>query len=1222
MEHSRFVHLHLHTQYSLLDGAIRPAELLELSKEYKMPAVAMTDHGNIFGAVDFYQKAMKSGVKPIIGCEVYVAPGSMTDKTPPLRKGQGRAFHLVLLVKNITGYHNLCKLLSRAYIDGFYYKPRVDKELLKECNEGLIALSACLQGEVANNLLNGQTDTAIEAARSYLKIFPDRRFFLELQDNGLKEQQKVKPLIIDLARKLEIPLVATNDCHYLRKSDSKAHDILLCIQTGKTVNSPERMKFTTNEFYFKSPEEMIERFKDIPEAIENTIEIAERCNLELTLGENYLPEFPLPEGKTVDTFLTEKTERGLQQRLCAIGLLTEDDDDICTDVAKNAPAKNGPDKDDEPTKWVYYERLQKELKVIKKMGFSGYFLIVCDFIEHAREKNIPVGPGRGSAAGSLVAYALGITNIDPIKFNLLFERFLNPDRISLPDIDIDFCFEGRDEVIRYTTEKYGQDNVTQIITFGQMKAKAVIRDVGRALDIPYGEVDRIAKLVPATIGITIADALKEEPKLKKLSNDDERISELLSIAMELEGIPRHASTHAAGVVISQKPLVDYLPLYKGQKDDVVTTQFPMNDVEKIGLVKFDFLGIKTLTLIDKAVKLVKLNHGTDIDIEKIPLDDKATYELVTAANTNGVFQLESSGIKDLLKKLKPSTFEDMMAAVALYRPGPLQSGMVDDYIKRKHKQVPITYELPELKPILENTYGVMVYQEQVMEISKVLAGFTPGDADVLRKAMGKKVHEVMLEQRSFFLEGAKKKKIPQKKAEKIFDLMAHFAGYGFNKSHSAAYAMIAYETAYLKAHYPVEFMAALLTINKGDTDKVIKYIAECRDTGIDILPPDINESDRDFTVTGEAIRFGLGAIKNVGTAAIEEILKAREANDGEEDSTEKIETGKDGTFTGLINFLERVDSRRVNKKVLESLIKCGALDFTGKTRAALMSALDASLEIAQSLQRDREIGQTSLFDVLGGGGGSVGGNGDGTSRAGANVSANKEKEVPEWDEKDLLTFEKETLGFYITSHPLVHCKDDLMLYSKDTTASVKEKRTGTETAIGGMATHIRETITKKGAKMAFINFEDLEGGIEIVMFSDLYDRARDFLDTETPLLVVGKLERGDSGGRGGRGGGGNADSEECKLIATDVMPLSEARVKYPKKTHIFTKTETVKEDTFAELKKILELHPGNSEVILHLIYPDKKDIVVGLPENLMIEPGEQTFSEITSVMQGSEIRTT
>src|SRR3990172_3749147 len=1173
MVHSKFVHLHLHTQYSLLDGAIRPDNLLALAKEYRMPAVAMTDHGNIFGAIEFYQKAMHAGVKPIIGCEIYVSPGRMTEKSLSAGASGERAYHLILLVKNIKGYHNLCKLLTKAYLEGFYYKPRVDKELLKELNEGLIALSACLQGEVSCHLLAGRQEKALEAAREYSEIFPNRRFFLELQDNGLPDQKKCKKGLIEVSRKLNLPLVEKNDCHYLKKEDSRIHDILLCIQTGKTVNSPGRMRFETDQFYFKRAEEMIENFKDVPEAIENTVEIAERCNLELSFGEYPLPEFQLPPGETVDSYLERKAHEGLDRRLISLG------------------------EDTSEKRWHYLERLKKELNVIKKMGFSGYFLIVNDFIEYARRQKIPVGPGRGSAAGSLAAYSLGITNLDPIRYNLLFERFLNPDRISLPDIDIDFCFEGRDDVIRYVTEKYGADNVTQIITFGQMKARAVIRDVGRALDMPYGEVDKIAKLIPNQLNITIEKALTEEPRLKKLTEENPKVRELIDAAIKLEGLPRHASTHAAGVVISNKPLVDYLPLYKGQKENIVTTQYAMKDVEKIGLVKFDFLGIKTLTLIDRATSWIKKNRAADVDIEKIPLDDRATYKLISSANTNGIFQLESSGMKELLKKLKPETFEELRAAVALFRPGPLQSGMVDDFIKRKHGLIPMRYEIPELKVILENTYGVMVYQEQVMEIAKVLAGFTPGEADVLRKAMGKKVPETMLEQRQRFIDGAKRKNIPEKKAEKIFELMANFAGYGFNKSHSAAYALIAYQTAYLKTHYPVEFMAALLSANMDDTDKVIKYIGECRDMGIEILPPDINESSWDFTVKGTSVRFGLAAIKNVGSAAIECILSSRES----------------GPFTALEDFLARIDSRKVNKKVIESLIKSGSFDSTSKTRRELLSSLEASMEMAQGMQREKAAGQTSLF--------------------GSFAAFAKEPPpssfihgagagVKELDEKELLSFEKETLGFYITSHPLYSYEKELSLYATDTTESVREKKTGEETAIAGIVTQKRETITKKGARMAFLRLEDLKGGVEVIVFSDLYGKNLDIINSDSPLLVSGRVERDSASVERERIDGVPEVSEECRIVATDIMLLEDAKSKKTKKVHILLPTASVGQETFDSIKALLKKYPGGSPVFLHLVYPEDREVVVSLPDELKIDPGADILSLVKEISPGADVRFT
>ncbi|HBG45997.1 MAG TPA: DNA polymerase III subunit alpha [Deltaproteobacteria bacterium] len=1154
MHHSNFVHLHLHSQYSLLDGAIRPEALIALAKEYRMPAVAVTDHGNLFGAVEFYQKAMQKGVKPIIGCELYVAPGARTEKTAI--KGE-YAFHLVLLVKNLKGYQNLCKLLTRAYTEGFYYKPRVDKEILKEYNEGLIALSACLHGEVAYNLSIGQREAAENTASEYKAIFGGRRFYLEIQHNGIEEQERVNKELVQLGKKLDIPLVATNDCHYLKKEDSRVHDVLLCIQTGTTVNAANRMRFSTDEFYVKSPEEMVEAFKDTPEAIANTIEIAERCNFELSLGKNFLPEYPVPEGETLDSIIDAKAREGLEKRLATM-------------------RKAGADV--EALKWQYYDRLEKELKVIKGMGFPGYFLIVTDFIDYARSVDIPVGPGRGSAAGSLVAYSLGITNIDPIRYNLLFERFLNPDRISLPDIDIDFCFEKRDEVIKYVTRKYGADKVSQIITFGQMKAKACIRDVGRALDMPYGDVDKIAKLVPNTLNITIKEAIEQEARLKELYDKDPKVRELLDTAVALEGLPRHASTHAAGVVISNRPLEEYLPLYKQQKEDSITTQYTMKDVEKIGLVKFDFLGLKTLTVIDKTVKFVRSNRDVDLDIEALPLADEKTYSLIASGESNGVFQLESSGMKELLRKLKPTTFEDLIAAVALYRPGPLQSGMVDDFINRKHKKTVITYEVPELKGILENTYGVMVYQEQVMEIAKVLAGYTPGDADVLRKAMGKKLPEEMLVQRTRFLEGSKKKNIDQKKAEKIYDLMAKFAGYGFNKSHSAAYALIAFQTAYLKAHYTAEFMAALLGADMGNTDQVVKYINECKELGIGVDPPDLNESSMEFTVSGKRIRFGLAAVKNVGEAAIDEMLRVRQ----------------DGKFTSMLDFLSRVDSRKVNKKVIESLIRCGAFDFTKEKRAQLMAELDPTVEAAQSMQRDRELGQSSLFDAFGGGGGGE------AVKPSINVPR-----VIEWENKELLAYEKETLGFYFSAHPLSGYKRELALYAT-AIDSLSEKKNEDEVTIGGIIAELKEITTKKGDRMAFARIEDLTGSVEAVIFSDLYKKVRDVISSGSPLIVSGRLDK---------------EEDEVKLIATGMVPIEEAGGQQLKSrnTHIHAPVDGLTAEKLMELKKVIQEHPGTSTVIVHLVYPDNGSVIIGVNESLKMSPQESAVARIKELIDGAQV---
>lgn len=1182
MQHSNFIHLHLHTQYSLLDGAIRYDDLFKLAKEYKMSALAMTDHGNMFGAIEFYEKSQHYGIKPIIGCEVYVAPVSRFDRS----KDGGikeASFHLVLLSKNIKGYRNLCKIVTAGYLEGFYYRPRVDKELLKANNEGLIALSSCLHGELPHLLLNGNKEKALKVAKEYKDIFDNNRFFLELQDNKLPEQKKVNEGLIEISRKLGIPIVATNDCHYLRKEEAKAHDVLLCIQTGKTVNAQDRLKFTTDEFYFKSPHEMEIAFNAYPEAIRNTIEIAERCNLEIKLKEYHLPNYPIPNGEGIDSFFKNQARHGLEKRLQT---MHENGEDI------------------ENKKLHYHERLEKELKIIEAMGFSGYFLIVADFIDHARKKAIAVGPGRGSAAGSLVAYSLGITNLDPIKHNLLFERFLNPDRISLPDIDIDFCIEGRDDVIKYVSDKYGRDNVSQIITFGQLKAKAVIRDVGRAMDIPYSEVDTIAKLVPNTLNITIDDAIKQEPKLKEFILKDNRIKELIDIAKILEGLPRHASTHAAGVVISNKPLIEYLPLYKSPKEEVVTTQYAMKDVEKIGLIKFDFLGLKTLTVIDMAIRLVMEKTGIKIDVDNLKLDDNLTYKLLASGNTNGIFQLESSGIKELLRKLKPETFEDIMSVVALYRPGPLQSGMVDDFIKRKHGKASIKYELPQLKEILSNTYGVIVYQEQVMEISRTLANFSPGDADVLRKAMGKKLPEEMVVQRERFIEGAKKNKVPQQKAEKIFDLMANFAGYGFNKSHSAAYALIAYQTAYFKAHFPVEFMAAILTSDMSNTDNIIKYIGECRDMGIKILPPAINESKQDFTVIDNKIRFGLAAIKNVGGAAVDVILKIREQ----------------GQFTSIADFCARVDLRKVNKRVIESLIKCGAFDFTEITRAQLLASLDRIMEISHSAQKDKDSGQMGLLAL---------------GAAGTDFkSIHSLPKTEEWSESQLLNYEKESLGFYITSHPLEKYTEVLKQLANTDTEDIKDKENGADVSIAGVAAAVKEINTKKGERMAFVTLEDNKGSLEVIVFSDVYKNAVSYINSDIPILIKGKVDK---------------DEENIKVIANAVYSIEEAikiknRGQTPDKlnrgqwaslplqavsrgdsknidpelanlpsVHIKAGTAKLKNSSLKDIKRILNVHSGNVPVYVHLLWDDR-DVVIAIPDELKVTPSEKLIKDIEMVL--------
>lgn len=1154
MHHSDFVPLHLHTQYSLLDGAIRTKPMLELAREYRMPAVAITDHGNLFGVIEFYEEAMKAGIKPIIGCEVYVAPNSRFEK-----KSHGIAeasYHLVLLVRDIKGYKNLMKLVSSAYLEGFYYRPRIDKELLEQYSGGLLGLSSCLKGEIPFLLLQGNIDAARESALRYKRILGAENFYLEIQDNGIPEQKKVNRMLIELGKELHIPVVATADSHYLRREDAKAHDILLCLQTGKTINDKERMRFSTDEFYFKSPEEMKAAFREIPEVVLNTREIAERCNLDLKLGEINLPYFEVPEGFTKESYLEELARKGLEDLL---------------KKAKPVPVPTCRDNRGSENREIYIRRLESELEIIKSMGFAGYFLIVWDFIRYAKQNNIPVGPGRGSAAGSLVAFSLGITEIDPIPYGLLFERFLNPERISMPDIDVDFCMDQRDKVIEYVTKKYGPDHVTQIITFGTMAARGVIRDVGRVLDIPYVEVDRVAKLVPNIPHITLEEAVQSEPRLKEMIETDQRIRELIGIAKSLEGLTRHASTHAAGVVISQNPLTEHLPLYRGQGGEI-TTQYDMNAIEKIGLVKFDFLGLKTLTVIDMAERLIRGREESinNFCVKEVSLEDQETYELLSSGNTCGIFQLESPGMRELLIKMRPQTFEDLIALVALYRPGPLGSGMVDDYIKRRRGLVPIKYEIPQLENILKETYGVILYQEQVIEIANILAGFSLGEADILRRAMGKKKPDEMEKQKKLFINGARSKGISEKKAEKIFDLMAYFAGYGFNKSHSAAYAMIAYRTAYLKAHYPLEFMASLLTCEIDNTDKIARYIGECREMGIRILPPDINRSYKEFTVEDGNIRFGLSAIKNVGTTAIDSIITAREEK---------------GSFSSLFDFCERVDLRKVNRKVLEVLIKAGAFDSLGSRRSQLMQVLETAIERAESLKKEAANGQVSIFESV---------------RAIEAPSSHDLPEIPEWSENQILAFEKETLGLYLTGHPLASYEAELnsLTISSSRINDLPDRQ---EVTVGGIVNRIKRMTTKKGEKMASLTLEDLEGTIEVLLFPDIFKRYSEDLFNDSPLIITGDIDKAENG---------------LKIKAKRIETLSNLsnREKNNRKVEVRLPSEGLKEEDLVLLKEILLKFPGNSPVFLRIRFNMKESLIaVG---NIKVAPSNSFISEIEKRLNG------
>jgi DNA polymerase-3 subunit alpha len=1153
---SSFCHLHLHSQYSLLDGAIRLADLFPRLHRYNMGSVALTDHGNMFGAIDFYRAAKKAEIKPIFGCEIYVA-ADMRDRS--VRDSH----HLILLAKDAEGYRNLTYLASMAYLEGFYYNPRVDKKLLAERSGGLIGLTACLGGEVPQTILQRGASRAADVIKEYTAIFEQGSFFLELQHNGMPEQDQVNEQLIKLGRKLNVPLVATNDCHYLDRKDARAHDILLCIQTGKMVDDENRMRHETDEFYLKSSEEMEAAFGHVPEALENAAAIAERCNVEIDLSQTYLPRYQVPEGHDLDSYLVDRARQGLDRRFAELEARG-----LGVDQAR------------------YRERLEHELGVITQMGFSGYFLIVWDFIDFAKRKGVPVGPGRGSGAGSLAAYALRITDLDPIPYNLLFERFLNPERVSMPDFDIDFCMNRRDEVIHYVADRYGHNNVGQIATFHSLKARGVVRDVARVMGLSFADGDAVAKLIPeSTQGktITIPMALDQEPRLRQLAEADPKVAEMLEIAAALEGLNRHVGTHAAGVVIGEKPLWEYVPCFK-QNDEIVT-QFAKDEVEKVGLVKFDFLGLKTLTILDTARRLIEEPTGQPFDIGAIPLDDGPTYEMIQAGNTTGVFQLESSGFKDLLKRLKPDRFEDIVAAVALYRPGPLEGGMVDDFIKCKHGQKKVQYPHPLVESILAETYGVIVYQEQVMQIASALAGFSLGQADILRRAMGKKKPEEMAKQKKVFLEGAAGKNVAAAVAEQVFNLAEAFAGYGFNKSHSAAYALISYQTAYLKCHHPEEFMAAVLTCDKDNTDNLTKYISETRAMGIDVVRPDINESDADFSVVvgsdgKKFIRFGLCAVRNVGEGAVEAMIEVRQER----------------PFTGLFDFCERVDGKRVNRRVLEYLMKSGAFDGVaeprGITRARLMAALDAAHERAVAAQRDRELGQTSLFGMLDAAGGQTAGALDEDDQ--------KYPEVPEWEPRQRLSFEKEALGFYVSGHPLDRYVDDLRRYAGASVSKLETLPDRTEVSVGGLVTDYRERPLKNGkGRMSFFNLEDRSGAVEVVVFSRAFEEAEATLKSDEPLLVTGtvRLE-------------GEGESRVPRLHLRSAVTLPALRRQKTREMHLHLNADMLRPEQVERLKDLLLKHVGECRTCVHLSIPRRSKTRIVLSERFSVTPTDELLVQL------------
>jgi DNA polymerase III subunit alpha len=1153
MGNPQFVHLHVHTDFSLLDGACETSELLDEASRQKMPAVAITDHGNLFAAANFFNEASKRDVKPIIGCEVYVAKGSRHDRGEKSAPTNGRtngngdhddaepggrsSNHLVLLCESLEGYRNLIKLVSAGYLEGFYYKPRIDYDLLSKHSKGLIALSACLRGPVTEMVVEEKLDRARENAYRLRDIFGKNNFFLEVQDQGLEIEKGVNRELIRLSKETGIPLVATNDCHYLHHSDAHAQEVLLCIQTGKTMSAEHRMKFATDQFYFKTAEEMAKVFREVPEAVSRTVDIAARCNVKIEHIPNALPEFKVPEGHTPGSYFEKVAREGFAQRVPYLERL-----------AKEGALSNPLSE--------YERRLSSEIEMIKKMHYEGYFLIVWDFIHYARAQEVPVGPGRGSAAGSLVSYALRITDVDPLQYNLLFERFLNPERVSMPDIDIDFCMRRRGELIDYVTHKYGRENVSQIITFGTMAAKAAVKDVGRAMDIPYGEVDRLAKLIPATLGIELQTALEESPQLKAAVDSDEKFKDLMKVALRLEGLARHASTHAAGVVISPQPLTELVPVYKTNRDEI-TTQYDMNALERIGLLKMDFLGLTTLTVLHDAVVMVQKNRGVKVDIENLLLNDEATYKLFARSETTAIFQFESHGMRDILRRYQPTRIEDLTALNALYRPGPIQGGMIDDFINRKHGKTKVSYELPQLKDILEETYGVILYQEQVMQIANRLASFSLGEADLLRRAMGKKKKEEMAAQRAKFLAGCEKNKIAEKKAVRIFDLMEEFAGYGFNKSHSCAYALLAYQTAYLKTHYPVEFMAALLTSEAGNTEKAVKYINEARGMGISILPPDVNESDLYFTPVGDSIRFGLAAIKNVGENTAKAIRESR-VNQGE--------------FRSLYEFCERIEPRCLNKRVFESLIKSGAMDSLGP-REPMLASVDDAVAALQRAARSKESGQHGLFF------------GGGTSELKVHFEL---RDAAPWSEEERLTSEYAMLGFYVSGHPLEKFSSRLKDMGVLSLDEVEGQRNGKEITVAGLIVGTRPMRSKKGARWAIFTLQDMTGVQELLAFPESFARLENLLKPGTPLLLKVRVQIEEAGTRLSL-----QEGRKLEEIAERAGP-SEFRVKLD--------LSRLNEASLKQLEELFASATGPSTVVFEVAAQDGTTAVVQSQRKIRVSP--------------------
>ncbi|MBN1780298.1 DNA polymerase III subunit alpha [bacterium] len=1140
---SQFIHLHNHTHYSLLDGACRIKDLVKQAKKFNMPAVAITDHGNMFGAIHFYTQMMKEGIKPIIGMEAYIAPRSRFEKKSQ-KGGHDAAYHLILLARNLKGYQNLMHLSSMAYLEGFYYKPRIDKELLENHADGVLAMSSCIKGEVPYKLIHDDYEGAREAASFYRDLFQDHYYF-EIQDHGLPEEMKAKQGLIALGREMGIPVVATNDTHYLKQEHAEAHDILLCIQTNKDFGDPNRLRFTSDQIYFKSPDEMKTLFQDVPEAISNTLEVSEKCHLLLDSDRLYLPVFHVPESQknmSLDAYFEEKVWEGASKRFSEVTAQIRD-------------------------------RLTHEIGVIKHMGFPGYFLIVMDFIQEAKNQGIPVGPGRGSAAGSLVSYCLEITNVNPLEYSLLFERFLNPERVSMPDIDIDFCYEQREKVIDYVKNKYGENNVTQIITFGSMNARAVIRDVGRVLKIPLSDVDRIAKLIPPNT--KLKDALDKVSEFRELCEQTPANKQLLNNALVLEGLARHASTHAAGVVIAPGELTQYVPLFRStRRDDAgdnsegvdITTQYDMKSLGKAGLLKMDFLGLRTLTVIDHTIKSLR-SRNIDISIDQLPLDDPDTYAVFANGETIGIFQFESSGMREYLRKLKPESIDDLIAMNALYRPGPMD--WIDDFIDRKLERTKVEYLHPLMEPVLNETHGIIVYQEQVMQIASALGGFSLGEADLLRRAMGKKDPVLMQEQRIKFVSGAEGKGINAELANEIFDVMDKFAGYGFNKSHATCYSIVAYQTAFLKAHYPAEFMAANLTSEMGNTDRIVVLVEDCRRMGIPILPPDINESRCEFVAQPEGIRFGLGAVKNVGAGAIASMIESR---------------SEEGKFTSIFDLCERINLRQVNKKVIESLIQVGAMDQFGANRPQLMAVMSKAVSMAQMAQQDAIRGQTSIF-----------------GEALPNEEAYPEMpDLQPWPMSEKLKREKELMGMYVSGHPLDPFRKELEAYACPWIGGLQEFQAATQVRFGGIITEVRQLLDRKNNPMAFFSLEDFSGVARLIAFSDVFEKYRDYIQTDRMIFIKGKLDRREN-------------RDEPTIIVNEIIPIEEADMQFARRMILKIHQTALNNGEIDRVRFLLSKYPGECQLVMYL-YQGEDEVVRVRSKKFKINPNPELIFDLKTVL--------